>query len=258
MPLTGCYAPEAHAKPGGATEASAAAASSDDRAGRQPQVLRRVCLQPGCLGRERCAGSALVELGSTKVLVSVHGPRPASTNEYRAEGTLALEVLLAPFAASAGGAGVSARAEADRAAASAVHAALAPSVRLERYPKSTVDVVCVVLSGDGGELPACIVGASLALADAGVELLDLVAAASAGVYGDEAPIRVDVSRSEAALAAGVTTVAAMGEGAGDVTLWQQHGRRCSADRALTAMKIAVTAAAQVRRLMREALLATLG
>ena len=56
--------------------------------------------------------------------------------------------------------------------------ALAPAVRLDLYPKSTIDVVVTVLEADGNvsSLAASLLGASLALADAGVEMVDLVVA----------------------------------------------------------------------------------
>ena len=57
---------------------------------------------------------------------------------------------------------------------------LSPAVRLELYPKSTVDIYITVLETDGtaATLAASITAASLALADAGVEMVDVVAAYS--------------------------------------------------------------------------------
>lgn len=49
---------------------------------------------------------------------------------------------------------------------------------LEEFPKSTVDVYVCVLEAAGGELPAAVCAASLALADAGIAMRDLVAACS--------------------------------------------------------------------------------
>ena len=54
--------------------------------------------------------------------------------------------------------------------------ALESAVLLEEFPKSTVDVYVCVLEAAGGELPAAICSASLALADAGIAMRDLVAA----------------------------------------------------------------------------------
>lgn len=57
--------------------------------------------------------------------------------------------------------------------------ALTGAVRLETFPKAVVDVYVTVLEDDGAALAAAINVASLALADAGVEMTDLVAACSA-------------------------------------------------------------------------------
>ena len=59
--------------------------------------------------------------------------------------------------------------------------ALAGSLRLEKYPKSRFDCFVLVLEDDGGALPAAITAASLALADAGVEMYDMVTACSAAL-----------------------------------------------------------------------------
>ncbi|KAJ3106859.1 hypothetical protein HDU96_008071 [Phlyctochytrium bullatum] len=62
--------------------------------------------------------------------------------------------------------------------------ALAPAVRLELYPKSEIDVFVYIIEADGAlpALASAICCASLALADAGVEMYDTVAACSAGFF----------------------------------------------------------------------------
>lgn len=57
--------------------------------------------------------------------------------------------------------------------------ALEVSVRIDKYPKSSIDVYALVLQDDGGALSAAITCASLALAHAGIEMHDLVAACHA-------------------------------------------------------------------------------
>ncbi len=69
-----------------------------------------------------------------------------------------------------------AQSDAERELSAALASALAGAVRLGSFPKASVDVFCVVLEADGGELPAAAAAAALALADAGIEMGDLVAA----------------------------------------------------------------------------------
>lgn len=62
-----------------------------------------------------------------------------------------------------------------------VHQALVPAIRLELLPKSTIDVFISVLENDGIEscVAAASIAASAALADAGIEMVGLVAACAA-------------------------------------------------------------------------------
>lgn len=57
-------------------------------------------------------------------------------------------------------------------------ATLEAAVLLHTFPKSNVDVYCIILESGGSDLAVCISAASLALADAGVELTDMVSACS--------------------------------------------------------------------------------
>lgn len=59
--------------------------------------------------------------------------------------------------------------------------AIRPSIPLELIQKNVVEIFCLVLQDDGGVFPAMVVAASLALADAGVEVYDLVSAFSVAV-----------------------------------------------------------------------------
>ena len=49
---------------------------------------------------------------------------------------------------------------------------------LEKFPKAVVDVHALVLESGGSDLAVAACAASLALADAGIEMLDLVSACS--------------------------------------------------------------------------------
>ena len=49
---------------------------------------------------------------------------------------------------------------------------------LEKLPKCVVSIYVVVLESDGGELASAITCASLALADAAIEMYDIVTASS--------------------------------------------------------------------------------
>jgi exosome complex component MTR3 len=62
-----------------------------------------------------------------------------------------------------------------------LHDALAPSLPMHLFMKNVVDVFVLVLQDDGAVFPACLMAASLALADSGVEVYDLVSSFSIAV-----------------------------------------------------------------------------
>jgi exosome complex component MTR3 len=69
----------------------------------------------------------------------------------------------------------------DRSIAVSIHQSLVSSIRLELFPKSTIDVFLTIIENDG--IDSCVatgtVAASTALADAGVEMLGLVTSCAA-------------------------------------------------------------------------------
>ncbi|KAM5551077.1 hypothetical protein ABKV19_027451 [Rosa sericea] len=66
---------------------------------------------------------------------------------------------------------------------SMLHKALEGAIILETFPNTTVDVFALVLESGGSDLPVVISCASLALADAGIMMYDLVASVSVSCLG---------------------------------------------------------------------------
>ena len=132
-------------------------------------------------------GSAYLEQGNTKVLVSVCGPREASrrgkgsTQHDRA--TLSCEFVSMPYATGEH----KPQTHGDRQAAemsSAIRRVFEPVVQTQLYPRSQIDISICLLQSDGGVRSAAINATTLALVDAGVAMEDFVCACSAGaVHG---------------------------------------------------------------------------
>jgi exosome complex component MTR3 len=59
-----------------------------------------------------------------------------------------------------------------------LHKALEGVIMMETFPKTTVDVFALVLESGGSDLSVLISCASLALADAGIMMYDLITAVS--------------------------------------------------------------------------------
>ncbi|KAM3828737.1 exosome complex component MTR3 [Vipera latastei] len=185
---------------------------SGEASSRDPSALQPLFARVGLLSQAK--GSAYVELdGGTKVLCSVAGPREAAgggggganaPGEQR--GRLVCEFRRAPFSGR-GGRGRPGEKEPELSLA--LQEALEPAVRLARYPRAQLEVSALLLQDGGSALAAAMCAAGLALADAGLELYDLVAACAlsraAGPSGAE--WRLQPSEPEERAAAARLTVA---------------------------------------------------
>lgn len=110
-------------------------------------------------------------------LLFSYGPRHNPKNEFSEKGRVECSFKWAPFACPQRKKPQPDEEEEDLSLQ--LTRALSMCVRLEKYPKSTVDVYCLVLQDDGGAFAAAICAGSLALADAGIECFDLVASCQA-------------------------------------------------------------------------------
>ncbi|XP_058101701.1 exosome complex component RRP41-like [Magnolia sinica] len=125
------------------------------------------------------SGSAYAEFGNTKVIVSVFGPRESKkAMMYSDVGRLNCNVSFTTFATPARSQGSD-----HKEFSSILHKALEGAIILESFPKTTVDVFALVLESGGSDLPVVISCASLALADAGIMLFDLVSSVSVSCLG---------------------------------------------------------------------------
>ncbi|KAJ3402176.1 Exosome complex component MTR3 [Chytridiales sp. JEL 0842] len=131
-------------------------------------------------------GSAYMEAGNVRLVCGVYGPRqnPSSTRSrnFAQQAHLACEFKHTPFSTPKRRSYLKDSQEKDF--SRILQQALSPAVRLELYPKSQIDVFVQVLESDGASscLSLAISCASLALADAGVEMRDLVTGCSAGLF----------------------------------------------------------------------------
>ncbi|MET1101411.1 MAG: exosome complex exonuclease Rrp41 [Pyrodictiaceae archaeon] len=146
--------------------------------GRRPDELRPIRMEVGVLSN--ADGSALVEYGGTKVIAAVYGPREAVPRHIALpdRATLRCRYHMAPFSTSERKSPAPTRREIEL--SKVIREALEPIVLSELYPRTTIDVFMEVLQSDGGTRTAAITAASLALADAGVPLRDLVAGVAVG------------------------------------------------------------------------------
>lgn len=160
--------------------------------GRRFDELRNIKMEVGVL--DRASGSAYIEWGRNKIVVGVYGPRELHPKFLQDPTKAMLRCVynLAPFSVEE-----RKKPGPDRRSveiSKVVTEALSSVVMLERFPNTAIDVYIEVLQADAGTRCAGLSAASLALADAGIPMKDLIAACSAGKINDV--VVVDLMKEE--------------------------------------------------------------
>jgi len=130
-----------------------------------------------------------------------------------------------------------------------IRESLEPSVFVDLYPRTGIDVFVEVLQADGGTRCAAITAASLAIADAGIPLRDLVVACAAGKVDDT--VVLDLMDTEDKLGVADVPVAFM-PNLNAVTLLQMDGVLAPEDFE-SAVNLAVDGCKKVYLMQKEAL-----
>ncbi|MDT7891146.1 MAG: exosome complex exonuclease Rrp41 [Thermoproteota archaeon] len=125
-------------------------------------------------------GSALFELGNTKVIAAVYGPRELHSKHIAAsyESLVRVRYHMVPFSVKERKSQPFTRREIE--ISKVIKEALSACIRRELFPRSTIDIYVEVLNADGSTRVASLNATALALADAGVFMYDLIAAVSVG------------------------------------------------------------------------------
>ncbi|MBI5681292.1 MAG: exosome complex exonuclease Rrp41 [Methanobacterium sp.] len=186
--------------------------------GRKFDELRPFKIEAGVL--ERADGSAYLEIGGNKVLAAVYGPRELHVRRIMRPD---MAVLRCKYNLASFSVGDRKRPGPDRRSveiSKITSDALRPAVFLEKFPRSTIDVFIEVLEANGGTRCAGITAASVALADAGVPMSDLVVACAAGKA--DGNVVLDLSEEEDKDGEADLPVAIMPR-SGEITLLQMDG-----------------------------------
>jgi len=119
-------------------------------------------------------------MGQTRVIAQVFGPHEVDSRKLTSENcTIVVDFAPAPFA----GLERKRRRPGDRQSVElflAVKQCLEATVLVASYPNTQIDVFLTILQDDGGRLPCCLNAAALAMIEAGVGMVDMLAACSAG------------------------------------------------------------------------------
>ncbi|MEM3032519.1 MAG: exosome complex exonuclease Rrp41, partial [Nitrososphaerota archaeon] len=146
--------------------------------GRKPSELRPIKMEAGVL--EKSDGSAYIEVGGTRIYAAVFGPREVHPKhlELPDRAVINCRYHMASFSVDERKPLGMTRREIEL--SKVLREALESVVFLEEFPRMMIDVFVEVIQADGGTRTAGITAASLALADAGIPMADLVAATAVG------------------------------------------------------------------------------
>ncbi len=160
--------------------------------GRRPDELRKIRMEVGVL--EKTDGSAYIEVGGTKIYAGVIGPREVHPKhlELPDRGVINCRYHMASFSVDERKPLGMTRREIEL--SKVIREALETVVFLEEFPRMMVDIFVEVIQADGGTRTAGITAASLALADAGIPMADLIAATAVGKV--EGQLVLDINELE--------------------------------------------------------------
>ncbi len=146
--------------------------------GRKFNELRTIKIEIGVLSN--ADGSAYIEQGKNKILAAVYGPHEVHPKHLAQpdRSLLRCRYHMAPFSVDERKSPAPSRRELEL--SKVIRESLEPSIFLEYYPRTSIDLFIEVLQANGGTRCAGITVASLALADAGIPMRDLTVACASG------------------------------------------------------------------------------
>jgi len=157
--------------------------------GRGFEELRSIKIEVGVL--KRADGSCYFELGNNKVIAGVYGPREMHPRHFQNAKMAVVKYRynMAPFSVDD-----RKRPGPDRRSqeiSMVSRKALDPVILRELYPKTAIEVYVEVLQSDAGTRTAGINAASVALADAGIPMRDLVSSVAIGKIDGDVVLDLD-------------------------------------------------------------------
>lgn len=216
--------------------------------GRKWDQLRPIKIEVGTL--HNADGSAYIEFGKNKIAAAVYGPKEMHPKHALLPDRAVLKCRyhMAPFSVDERKNPAPSRREIE--ISKVIREALQPSLILEDYPRTAIQIYVEVLQSDGGSRVAGITAASLALADAGINMRDMVVGCAVGKI--EGKIVLDLDDAEDKEGSGDMPFAFM-PNFNLVTLLQLDGL-FTPDEFRQALELAQQGARRVYEMQREALI----
>ena len=134
------------------------------------------------------SGSGYIEQGKTKILCGVYGPKeiPKRSDFSMQSGILSCKMEEAPFSHPHKRLTKGRTDDSDsKELSTAIQQALEATVCMHLYPKTQIDIYITILENDGAVLAAALTCASMALANASIQMFDLTIGAAIKRSGDK-------------------------------------------------------------------------
>ncbi len=202
--------------------------------GRDWKEPRPITAKAGVI--KNAQGSGYFKIGKTEAYAAVYGPRNLHPRFMQdpTTGILRCNYSMMPWSGSGDRVrpGPSRR---SKEISMVTQKALLPVLDLDAYPNTVVDVFIEMTNTDAGTRCAGICAASIALADAGLEMRDMVTALSVGKVDDKMVVDLDYAE-EAHPEGDVADIPiAMIPSTGEISLLQMDGK-VSPDELMTALR----------------------
>jgi exosome complex component RRP41 len=219
---------------------------------RKPNDLRSIKIDIGIL--DKADGSAYLEWGNNKVLVGVYGPREIHPRHLALpdKALFRCRYHMAPFSVGERKHPAPSRREIEL--SKVIGEALEPAILTEFFPRTGIDAFIEILNSDGGTRCAGITATSIALADAGIPLKDLIVACAAGKI--DGKIVLDLNEVEDQFGEADVPVAIMPR-TDEILLLQMDGR-LSPEEFKKTLALAIDGCKQVYTIQKDALMKKYG
>ncbi|MEM0355786.1 MAG: exosome complex exonuclease Rrp41 [Desulfurococcaceae archaeon] len=215
--------------------------------GRRLDELRKIRIEVGVL--KNANGSALVEYGNTKVIAAVYGPRDVYPKHVALpdRALVRCRYHMAPFSTKERKSPAPTRREIEL--SKVIREALESVIFTELFPRTAIDIFVEVIQSDGGTRTASLTAASVALADAGIPMKDIVVGVAVGKIDGVLALDlndIEDQYGEADMPVGYAV------GLGEIVLLQLNGLLTSKE-FIDAVKLAIRGCEQIYKLAKEAL-----
>ena len=219
--------------------------------GRKMDECRPMIAKAGVI--KNADGSAYFKIGNTIAYAAVYGPREIYPKflSNPTKGVLRVNYNMMTFS----GPGERNRPGPNRRAkeiSMVTKNALLPVIDLSKFPNSVVDVFIELPQTDAGSRCAGITAASIALADAGLLMKDMVPAVAVGMVGNTAVVDLSYHEEQPEGMEAVDIPLAMVPSTDEITLLQMDGL-IDKDKLIEVIKIGKNACKQIAEVQRNAI-----